>query len=153
MLGGVDGYVIGDRVFNANFANHVQYFTASGSRGANDLTIGLPRCGICRVEKRVRGSAVGAVARHQRFPIAVHVPATDDGNRPVDVVPAFFHDFVDGRPIYYIPSGDGEYWIRTSPQAHNAHLRTADERSGGKLKYTSQVFKWWREGSRILCLR
>ena len=33
----------------------------------------------------------------------------------------------------------------TSPDAHNSYIRKADERSGGKLRKTVQLVKYWRE--------
>lgn len=72
------------------------------------------------------------------------------GNYNVDVVPSVFHTFVDvagigaQRPVYLIPNGRGD-WLPTSPQAHDAYLREEDRRSTGKLKYTAQLIKFWRQ--------
>lgn len=64
---------------------------------------------------------------------------------PVDVVPAIFGEFRQGTgPVYAIPDGGGD-WLRTSPPAHNAFIKRADQRSGGKLKKTAQLIKFWRE--------
>lgn len=67
------------------------------------------------------------------------------GNYSVDVVPAMFWEMnKDNWPIYYIPDGNGG-WMRTSPELHNKYIRDADQCSGGKLKRTSQLVKFWRE--------
>jgi len=67
------------------------------------------------------------------------------GNYSVDVVPAMFWKMnKDNWPIYYIPDGNGG-WLPTSPELHNKYIRDADQRSGGKLKRTSQLVKFWRE--------
>lgn len=64
---------------------------------------------------------------------------------PVDVVPAIFREFRQSvGPVYEIPDGTGG-WLTTSPLAHNRFIREADGRSGGKLKRTAQLIKFWRE--------
>ncbi len=73
------------------------------------------------------------------------VVSFDQGDYSVDVVPAMFWEMnKDNWPIYYIPDGNGG-WMRTSPELHNKYIRDADQRSGGKLKRTSQLIKYWRE--------
>jgi hypothetical protein len=63
----------------------------------------------------------------------------------VDVVPAIFAEFRPNvGPIFGIPDGNGG-WMTTSPAGHNKFLQTADRRSGGKLKRTAQLIKFWRE--------
>lgn len=69
----------------------------------------------------------------------------NDGAHPVDVVPGVY-DRNDGRynhPVFLIPDGSGG-WMETSPSSHGKYINDADERSGGKLKYTAQLFKFWR---------
>jgi hypothetical protein len=73
------------------------------------------------------------------------VASFGQGNYSVDVVPAMFWEMnKDNWPIYYIPDGNGG-WIPTSPELHNKYIRDADQRSRGKLKWTSQLVKFWRE--------
>lgn len=68
-----------------------------------------------------------------------------DGEYSVDVVPAIFWGMNDKKyPIYMIPDGLGD-WIQTSPEFHNKYIYAADERSGGKLRRTAQLIKFWRE--------
>src|SRR6266550_314352 len=71
------------------------------------------------------------------------------GNRPVDVVPAFYvGPFRDegsqfrNYPLFVIPDGTGG-WLHTSPQIHGAALRAEDERSGGKLRRLALLAKYW----------
>lgn len=75
---------------------------------------------------------------------AIVVSYASDGCN-VDVVPAIYAEW--GRhnlPVYWMPDGKGG-WMNTSPEAHNVHLKKADERSGGTLKRTAQLLKFWRE--------
>jgi hypothetical protein len=71
------------------------------------------------------------------------------GNYSVDVVPAVWEGMVEvghgigKRPLLSIPDGQNG-WLATSPQAHAAFIAGADQRSGGKLKYTVQLLKYWR---------
>ena len=63
----------------------------------------------------------------------------------LDVVPAMFHSFSDGRPIYLIPDGGGD-WLKTSPAVHDRLFRQGVLRSGNKLCKVSQLIKWWKFG-------
>lgn len=74
------------------------------------------------------------------------VVAFGDGQHPVDVVPAYWdrHGGIHNYPIYRIPDGSGD-WMDTSPTSHARFINDADGRAGGKLKYTAQVFKAWRQ--------
>jgi hypothetical protein len=51
----------------------------------------------------------------------------------VDVVPA----------IYKMPDGAGS-WMQTSPELHAKYIEEADGKSGGKLRRTAQLMKFWR---------
>jgi len=63
----------------------------------------------------------------------------------VDVVPAIFGGWSNqNTPIYWMPNGEG-WWMNSSPPAHNTYIKKADERSGGKLKRTAKLIKYWRE--------
>jgi hypothetical protein len=67
------------------------------------------------------------------------------GEFSVDVAPAIFWEMNESKwPIYYMPDGAGD-WMRTSPGLHNKFIRDANTRSGGKLRRTVQVIKYWRE--------
>lgn len=63
----------------------------------------------------------------------------------IDVVPAFFDGMsANGRfPTYGMPDGIGG-WMRVSPDAHRAYIETADGTSGGKLRGTARLMKYWR---------
>ncbi len=61
----------------------------------------------------------------------------------VDVVPAVFAQWISGQaPLYLIPNGDG-WWMNSAPDLHNKYIRTADEKSTGKLKRVAQLLKYW----------
>ena len=62
----------------------------------------------------------------------------------VDVVPAFFWEMGPKHPIYQMPDGTGE-WMPTNPEVHGAYLKRANLASGGKLRRTVQLLKFWRE--------
>jgi hypothetical protein len=67
------------------------------------------------------------------------------GERSVDVVPAVFQGMSpNGRPVYGMPDGAGK-WMPTSPEGHNKYIADANGRSGGKLRGTAQLLKFWRE--------
>lgn len=63
----------------------------------------------------------------------------------LDVVPAIFHSFAAGRPVYIIPDGEGG-WLKTSPAVHDRLFSQAHVRSGNKLCRVSQIIKWWKFG-------
>jgi hypothetical protein len=68
----------------------------------------------------------------------------EDGERPVDVVPAAFIGIEEqGFATYWIPDGDAG-WLKTSPEGHNRFIKQADERSLGKLKNVAKLVKYWR---------
>jgi predicted nucleotidyltransferase len=85
----------------------------------------------------------------QRYPTT---PVTTDENAvavsfssgiSVDVVPAIFDSWISGQsPLYLIPDGDG-WWMASCPDLHNKYIRTADEKSTGKLKRVAQLLKHW----------
>lgn len=69
----------------------------------------------------------------------------DDGEDPVDVVPAVFLGMTsNGRPRYRMPDGKGG-WLETSPEGHSKYICEADTRSGRKLRGTAQLLKYWRD--------
>ena len=67
------------------------------------------------------------------------------GDFSVDVVPAIFREMsANNWPTYFIPDGYGD-WMKTSPEIHNRYLKDADEKSRGKLKFVTQMIKFWKE--------
>jgi hypothetical protein len=67
------------------------------------------------------------------------------GERSVDVVPAVFQGMsANGRPVYGMPNGAGG-WMPTSPEGHNKFIAESNTRSGGKVRGTAQLLKFWRE--------
>jgi Second Messenger Oligonucleotide or Dinucleotide Synthetase domain len=60
----------------------------------------------------------------------------------VDVVPAIFDGVHEGIACFKIPSRDNR-WILACPAEHNRLLKAEDERSGGKLRHTCQLIKFW----------
>ena len=62
----------------------------------------------------------------------------------VDVVPSFFWEMGSKHPTYQMPDGAGG-WMPTNPEVHGAYLRRANLASGGKLRRTVQLLKFWRE--------
>jgi len=66
------------------------------------------------------------------------------GDFSVDVVPAIFWEMDSNNwPIYFMPDGNGD-WMKTGPEIHNQFIKGADEKSRGKLKFVSQLLKYWR---------
>jgi hypothetical protein len=72
------------------------------------------------------------------------------GSFNVDVVPAVWVGMTEKgvlgkrRPIYKIADGRGD-WLDTSPQAHNTFIDLENRASGGRLRGTAQLVKFWRE--------
>ena len=63
----------------------------------------------------------------------------------VDVVPALFDSMYEQKwPIYLIPDGNGD-WMHSSPSLYDAYICQSNKKSGGKLKYVTQLIKFWRE--------
>jgi len=73
------------------------------------------------------------------------VVSFSDG-RSIDVVPAYYHGQGGpwNYPIFGIPDGNGG-WMATSPQAHSRYINEADAASGGMLKNTVKLVKFWRQ--------
>jgi predicted nucleotidyltransferase len=65
------------------------------------------------------------------------------GQESLDVVPALWARFSDGRPVYNIADGDGG-WLETSPEAHQRFFAAADLRCAGKLRGVAQLLRWWK---------
>ena len=71
------------------------------------------------------------------------------GQRDIDVVPAVWCGMIDvaplsaKRPAFLIPDGFGG-WMRTSPQAHNDYIASADARAAGKLTRIAKLLRYWR---------
>jgi hypothetical protein len=76
----------------------------------------------------------------------IHAIALEFSDSAIDVVPAAWAEFSKEykRPIYWIPDGSGN-WMRTSPELHNDYLSGKNAESGGKLRATAQLIKFWRE--------
>lgn len=63
----------------------------------------------------------------------------------IDVVPGFYHKPTgSGHPMFYMPDGKGN-WMATSPHIDHRFLKAKSEESGGKLKRTAQLLKFWRD--------
>lgn len=75
---------------------------------------------------------------------AVLVPFGTDASESTEVVPA---DFIEadnkGFYIYEIADGTGG-WMRSSPDAHNAYVRDADQELGRKVKPLVRFLKAWK---------
>lgn len=65
------------------------------------------------------------------------------GQHSLDIVPGFFNKFDSGRPVFFIPRGDGD-WLETSPQAHNSYINRENIKSGEKLKKLGQLVRFWK---------
>lgn len=77
----------------------------------------------------------------------VHAIVVDfSGTRShVDVVPGFFAGMTSQNwPLYSMPNGAAG-WMETCPELHNAYIKQKDDASGGKLRRSAQLMKFWRE--------
>jgi len=131
------------------------YSRGTSVHGSSDIDLFAV---LSREEARWGGSYVSSTTmldnvRHDlesRFPYTtvfrdVHAIVAQFGTTRVDVVPAIFWGMNEKKwPLYQMPDGAGA-WMQTSPPTHNAYIRHADLRSGGKLRRTAQLLKSWRE--------
>lgn len=117
-----------------------------------DLMVTLPTSSLQRGGTRVQPVTV---LKKIRTELAARYPNTDRrGSGPaftlrfsqnkytVDVVPAIFAGIHDKIAHYQIPDRDNR-WILACPIAHNRHLQSENERTGGKLAHTCQLIKHW----------
>ena len=65
------------------------------------------------------------------------------GQHSLDIVPGFFKEIKNKRPVYFIPDGLGG-WMETSPEAHNSYINRENRRSGEKLKKVGQLIRHWK---------
>ena len=65
------------------------------------------------------------------------------GQKSMDVVPGFFCEMKNKRPVYLIPDGYGG-WMEASPEAHNTFINRENIRSGEKLKKVAQLIRFWK---------
>lgn len=65
------------------------------------------------------------------------------GQKSMDIVPAFFHSFNNGSPVYKIPDGYGG-WMETSPESHNSFINKQNKRSAEKLRRSAQLIRYWK---------
>lgn len=95
---------------------------------------------MARVLDELKGRFPGTHVRRDRQAAVI---AFGQGKQSLDIVPALFHTFKNGRPIYVIPDGFGG-WRQTSPETHDRYFEQANIRSGGKLRKVAQLLKWWK---------
>lgn len=78
---------------------------------------------------------------------AVVIPFGKYASEDIEVTPCNFKGMSDtpvGKfPRFIIPDGYGG-WMPASPQAHNAYVKTTDERLRGKLKPLIKFIKAWK---------
>ncbi len=126
--------------------------TALHSGSDLDLMVQLPVESIRRGGKRIGPVTVLNRIRDQ---LSARYPDTDlRGSGPavsvrfarnkymVDVVPAIFVGIHNSVAHYEIPSRD-DRWILACPADHNRLLKAEDASTGGKLRHTCQLLKYW----------
>lgn len=81
----------------------------------------------------------------RRNPPAVRLPFGTDASETTEVTPGIYLGKAPGTDyrVYHIADGNGE-WLVTSPDTHNAFVRTEDERLGRKLKPLVRFIKAWK---------
>lgn len=133
------------------------YLRATAVRNVSDLDV----LAVLKAGEKAWGDSEKSsltVLRNLKDALQVRLPATDirsdenavvvhfrGGDRPVDVVPAFYKGPATAfrnYPLYKIPDGSGG-WLTTSPDAHNAYLKAENSSSRGKLTRLAQLAKWW----------
>jgi hypothetical protein len=74
---------------------------------------------------------------------AVTVPFGTTAAQTTEIIPADYVRDSNGYKVYDIADGTGG-WMRTAPDAHNAFVRTVDEKLGGKVKPLVRFLKAWK---------
>lgn len=74
---------------------------------------------------------------------AVVVPFGTTKSETTEIVPADFIQEKNGSKIYEIADCAGG-WMKASPDAHNAYVRWADDKHGGKVKRLIRFVKAWK---------
>jgi len=75
---------------------------------------------------------------------AVRIPFGTSAKESTEVVPADYIDLSsESYPIYEIADCSGN-WMRSSPEAHNAYVRTIDGKMDGKVKPLTRFVKAWK---------
>jgi hypothetical protein len=74
---------------------------------------------------------------------AVVVPFGSKKSETTEIVPADYLKEDSGFKVYDIPDCSGG-WMRASPDAHNAYVRSVDIKLGGKVKPLIRFIKAWR---------
>jgi hypothetical protein len=74
---------------------------------------------------------------------AVVVPFGDRKSEVTEIVPADYMEDENGFKIYDIADCNGG-WMKASPDAHNAYVRSVDAKLGGKVKPLIRFIKAWK---------
>ena len=78
---------------------------------------------------------------------AVVIPFGQYASEDIEVTPCNFKGMSEtplgNYPKYLIPNGSGG-WMAASPQAHNAYVKSVDEKLRGKLKPLIKFIKAWK---------
>ena len=60
-----------------------------------------------------------------------------------EVIPADYIKQIDGKNVYDVPNGDGE-WMRSSPRTHSDYVTSENVRLNRKLKPLIRMLKAWK---------
>lgn len=147
-----------ETVFSATNVELIgSYSRGSGIRSTSDIDL-LLKLKREEVRRGDRYKSSSTILDHVRTELLNRYPNTSvmrdvhavvvkfaDNQYPVDVVPGFYyqHGGAMNYPVFAIPNGVGG-WMPASPQAHNKFISDADVQSGGKLKRTAKLIKFWR---------
>jgi hypothetical protein len=74
---------------------------------------------------------------------AVVVPFGARKSEVTEIVPADYTSVANGYNVYDIADCAGG-WMKASPDAHNAYVRSVDEKHGGKVKPLIRFIKAWK---------
>lgn len=74
---------------------------------------------------------------------AVVAPFGTDAKETTEVTPADYLRITDGHGIYHIPDCSGG-WMEASPDAHNAYVRSIDNKLSSKVKPLIRFIKAWK---------
>lgn len=115
----------------------VDYFASISTKNQKQNSDAILRAVRDALDKRFPNTGVTV-----RTP-SVLVPFGTDVSEWTEVVPAYLEKYENDYLIYSIADGIGGR-IRSSPDAHNAYVRTVDGKLSGKVKPLVRFLKAWK---------
>lgn len=137
----------------------VDFFKAGSSRNRT----GVPGCSIHDYfavipNKRLKSDSTATVSEIKNL-LSCHLNHADvqvvnpgirvsSGTEVANVIPADYVEDVDGCKTYDVPDYSGG-WMKASPDAHGAYIKTIEQQLGAKVKNLIRLVKAWKYCSAV----